>query len=47
MGIYALMNSMWREKPSELRELLRQRRIRWRREPSVVRIEKPIRLDKA
>lgn len=47
MGIYALMNSMWRERPNELRELLRQRRIRWRREPSVVRIEKPIRLDKA
>ncbi len=47
MGIYALMNSMWRERPGELRELLRQRRIRWRREPSVVRVEKPIRLDRA
>ncbi|MEM0445444.1 MAG: 50S ribosomal protein L15e [Nitrososphaerota archaeon] len=47
MGLYALMNELWRRRPDELRELLRERRILWRREPSVVRVEKPLRIDRA
>lgn len=47
MGLYALMNKFWRERPEELRSLLRERRILWRRQPSVVRVERPLRIDRA
>ncbi|MCS7142453.1 MAG: 50S ribosomal protein L15 [Aigarchaeota archaeon] len=47
MGLYAQLNSMWRERPQELVNSLRERRIRWRREPAVVRVDKPLRLDRA
>jgi len=46
-GAYARINQLWRERPQELIQLLRERRIRWRREPAVVRVEKPLRLDRA
>ncbi|MCX8203682.1 MAG: 50S ribosomal protein L15e [Nitrososphaeria archaeon] len=44
---YARLNELWRERPEELVRLLRERRIGWRREPSVVRVERPLRLDRA
>ncbi|MCS7139928.1 MAG: 50S ribosomal protein L15e [Candidatus Nezhaarchaeota archaeon] len=46
--MYHHMAQLWK-KPysSEMRELMRQRLIRWRREPTVVRIEKPTKLNKA
>ena len=46
-GAYARINQLWRERPQELIQLLRERRIKWRREPAVVRVEKPLRLDRA
>ncbi len=47
MGLYSQLNELWREKPEELRARIKQRLIRWRRQPAVVRVEKPLRLDRA
>jgi len=47
MGLYEKLEELWREKPEELRSLMKQRLIRWRRQPAVVRIRKPLRLDRA
>ncbi|MCS7145488.1 MAG: 50S ribosomal protein L15e [Nitrososphaerota archaeon] len=47
MGLYSELNELWRSRPEELKVLLRERRILWRREPSVVRVERPLRLDRA
>jgi len=45
---YHYLAQTWRSIYSgELREQLRRRLIEWRREPSIVRIEKPTRLDRA
>lgn len=44
---YAKLNQLWREKSEEFRALMRERLIRWRRQPAVVRVEKPLRLDRA
>lgn len=47
MGIYKYIRKAW-EKPKEnLKELYRQRLIDWRKENSIVRIDKPTRLDRA
>lgn len=47
MGLYSLLNQVWRNRPDELKAILRARRVLWRREPSVVRVEKPLRIDRA
>lgn len=46
-SLYALMRRTWRERSEGLRARLRQRMVAWRREPAVVRVEKPLRLDRA
>jgi large subunit ribosomal protein L15e len=47
MSLYSRLNELWREKPEELKVSMKERLIRWRRQPSVVRVEKPLRLDRA
>jgi len=47
VGLYAKLNELWREKPEKLKALIKERLIRWRRQPAVVRVEKPLRLDRA
>lgn len=47
MSVYARLNQLWREKPEEFRALMKERLIKWRRQPAVVRVEKPLRLDRA
>lgn len=48
MGMYKYIREAWKApKESYVRELLRSRMIKWRREPSVTRIERPTRLDRA
>ncbi|MEM0481748.1 MAG: 50S ribosomal protein L15e [Nitrososphaerota archaeon] len=47
MGLYSLLNQAWRRWPEELRAILRERKVLWRRQPSVVRVEKPLRIDRA
>ncbi|MEM1643957.1 MAG: 50S ribosomal protein L15e, partial [Desulfurococcaceae archaeon] len=47
-GMYHYIAELWK-KPSdgELRELMKERLIKWRRQPAVVRVEKPTRVDRA
>ena len=48
MSLYKAIEKAW-DKPDEsyVGELMKRRLIKWRREPSVVKIEKPTRLDRA
>ena len=46
MSLYKTLNKLWKDKPGA-RKLLRDRLIQWRKEGSVVKIEKPTRLEKA
>jgi len=46
--LYRYLREAWkRPEESFVKELMRRRAIAWRRQPSVVRIEKPTRLDRA
>lgn len=45
MGLYKFLRQIW--KAEEEDELLRKRLIAWRRQPSIVRIKRPTRLDRA
>jgi large subunit ribosomal protein L15e len=47
-SVYHYIAEIWK-KPyeGEMKELMRQRLIEWRRQPSVVRVESPTRLDRA
>ncbi|ASJ09969.1 50S ribosomal protein L15e [Thermococcus sp. P6] len=48
MGMYKYIREAWkRPKESYVGGLLKERMIEWRREPVVVRIERPTRLDRA
>lgn len=46
--MYKYLQQLWkRPYDGEFGEILKQRLIKWRREPSIVRIEKPTRIDRA
>ena len=46
--MYRHLQQAWRRpRDSYVEELMRQRVIRWRRQPSIVRVDKPTRLDRA
>jgi len=45
MGLYKYLHKLW--KSSEYKELIKKRLISWRRQPVLIRIEKPTRLDRA
>jgi len=46
--MYRYMQQAWRSpKDNYLRDLMRERAIFWRRQPVIVRIEKPTRIDRA
>ncbi|ACX72417.1 MAG: 50S ribosomal protein L15e [Methanococci archaeon] len=48
MGIYKYIREAWkRPKETYVRQLLWERLQQWRREPAVVRVERPTRLDRA
>ncbi len=46
---YAMMSRLWWKRPMEGAhgQLMRQRLIKWRRSPSIVRVDRPTRLDRA
>jgi len=46
-GLYQYTRQLWKDSDGNLKDLLKQRLIKWRREETVERIEKPTRLDKA
>ena len=47
MGMYQHIRQLWKQPNDELKNILRQRLIEWRREDSTVRIKRPTRLDRA
>lgn len=43
-----MMTKLWKKQDSnDLKEYMRQMAIKWRREPSIIKIEKPTKLDRA
>ncbi|MEM4593464.1 MAG: 50S ribosomal protein L15e, partial [Zestosphaera sp.] len=47
-SVYSYIAEAWKDlDSSDMRELMRERYIEWRRAPTVVRVEKPTRLDRA
>jgi len=46
-SMYHYIATLWRKHDEEYEKLMKSRLIEWRREPSIVRIEKPTRLDRA
>lgn len=47
MGMYEHIRKLWKKPKINMPELWRERLIKWRREPSTIRIERPTRLDRA
>jgi large subunit ribosomal protein L15e len=47
MGIYKNIRNLWQNPTEEVKAIWRDRLISWRKENSVVRIERPTRLDRA
>jgi large subunit ribosomal protein L15e len=46
-GLYHAVSKLWKKQTGEMENLLRKRLIEWRRQPTVVRVEKPTRIDRA
>ncbi len=46
-GLYQFVRELWKRPKEKLGEILKERYIKWRREPVVVRIERPTRIDRA
>ena len=47
MGLYKYLTNSWRKPTKEIKDAQKQRLIKWRREPSLVKVEKPTRIDRA
>ncbi len=47
MNAYKYVSKFWKERKSEFKKLRISRLIDWRREPSIIRIENPTRIDRA
>lgn len=45
--MYKYLKELWKKSTEELKKLMKERLIKWRRGPSVVRVNKPTRLDRA
>ncbi len=47
MAMYKFLANIWKKPKENIGDLYNQRLVQWRNEPTVVRIDKPTRLDKA
>lgn len=47
MGLYKYLNKIWQDNKAETKDILKKRLIKWRKEPSIIAVNKPTRLDKA
>ena len=47
VSAYSLMTKIWRERNEELIKSLRRKAIEWRKEKSIIRVNRPLRLDRA
>ncbi len=46
-GLYQWVRELWKKPKVNMKDLIKERLIKWRKEPRFKRIEKPTRLDKA
>ena len=47
MGMYKYVRKLWKKPKESMPELWRERLLKWRKEPSTVRTERPTRIDRA
>ncbi|MHA2275728.1 MAG: 50S ribosomal protein L15e, partial [Candidatus Kariarchaeaceae archaeon] len=47
MSSYKYVSNFWKERNQEFKKLRISRLVKWRREPSVVRLDHPTRIDRA
>lgn len=47
MGVYKYIGELWKKPKVNLKEVWKQRLIKWRKEESVIKLDKPTRLDRA
>ncbi len=47
MSMYKYVRNLWKQPKKNMPELWRERLLKWRREPSTVRLKKPTRIDRA
>ena len=47
MGLYKHIKELWKKPKVNLGPLYKERLIKWRKQPSIIKIEKPTRLDRA
>ncbi len=47
MGMYKYVRDLWKHPKNNMPEIWRERLMKWRREPTTVRISKPTRIDRA
>ena len=47
MGLYKNIRELWKKPRENLKEIWQQRLIKWRQEPTTLRISRPTRLDRA
>lgn len=45
MGMYKYMSKLW--KSDEYKKIMKERLISWRKQPSIIKLERPTRIDKA
>ena len=47
MGFYQYVRELWKDPKEFLGDLYRERLIEWRKEPPIVEVERPTRIDRA
>ncbi|MBW2980991.1 50S ribosomal protein L15e [Candidatus Woesearchaeota archaeon] len=47
MGLYKYLSKIWQDNRAETKGILKERLIKWRKEPAITAVGKPTRLDKA
>ncbi len=47
MGMYKYLSRIWQDAKKELAPIQKERLIKWRKQPSIVKVDNPTRIDKA
>ncbi len=47
MALHKYLSNLWKQPKSNLGDLWRERLIKWRKEPTIIKVNKPLRLDRA
>ncbi len=47
MGMYKYLTKLWQDAKEKIKPIQKERLIKWRKQPSIVKLDKPTRIDKA